>query len=132
MFYSGLNLISTYRDGRFKTTIKESVDAIEGGDNIVIFPEVSTKGYLAELEGFHEGFVLLAEACLRRGKDVPIYVTYFKKDEKVYVIDKPVNYSVLKEKYKNREEIAKVLLNRCNEIGKMTFKKEEVTEQNEK
>ena len=109
LFYSGLNLISTYRDGRFKTTIKQSVDAIENGENIVIFPEVSTNGYLAELEGFHEGFVLLAESCLRRGKDVPIFVTYFKKDEKIYVIDKPVNYSVLKEKYKTREEIAKFL-----------------------
>ena len=125
LFYSGLNLISTYRDGRLKKTIKESVEAIENGDNIVIFPEVSTNGYLAELEGFHEGFVLLAEACLKRGKDIPIYVTYFKKEEKIYVIDKPVNYSVLKEKHKTREEVAKALLARCNELGKMTFEKEE-------
>lgn len=132
LFYSGLNLISTYRDGRLKTTIKQSVEAIEGGDNIVIFPEVSTKGYLAELEGFHEGFVLLAEACLRRGKDVPIYVTYFKKEEKVYMVDKPVKYSVLKEEYKTREEIAKVLLNRCNELGKMTFEEKTETEDDSK
>ena len=134
LFYSGLNLISTYRDGRLKTTIKESVEAIENGDNIVIFPEVSTKGYLAELEGFHEGFVLLAEACLRRGKDVPIYVTYFKKNEKFYVVDKPVNYSVLKEKYKTREAVAKALLERCNELGKMTFEEKvenETKEENE-
>ena len=121
LFYSGLNLISTYRDGRLKKTIKESVEAIENGENIVIFPEVSTNGYLAELEGFHEGFVLLAEACLKRGKDIPIYVTYFKKEEKIYIVDKPVNYSVLKEKHKTREEVAKALLARCNELGKMTF-----------
>ena len=67
MFYKGLNLISTYPDGRFKNTIKESLEAIKNGENVVIFPEVSTNGYLAELEGFHEGFVLLAETCLKRG-----------------------------------------------------------------
>ena len=59
LFYSGLDLISTYKDGRFIKTIRESIKALKDGDNIVIFPENSEKGYLEELEGFHAGFVLL-------------------------------------------------------------------------
>ena len=35
------------------------------------------------------------------------------------MIDAPVMYSELKDKLKTRDEIAKFLLNRCNELGKM-------------
>ncbi len=125
LFYKGLNLISTYRDGRFLKTLRESVEAIKQGDNIVIYPEVSDKGYLAELEGFYHGFTALAELCLRKGIDVPIYVSYFKKNELVYVIDAPVRYSKLCKNGESREEIAKRLLDRCNELGKMTFTQQE-------
>ena len=118
LFYKGLDLISTYRDGRFLKTIRESVKALKEGDNIVIYPEVSDKGYLAELEGFHHGFALLADACEKKGMDLPIFVTYFKKDTKVYMIDKPVLWSELKKSGESREEIVKKLLLRCNELGK--------------
>jgi len=119
LFYSGLDLISTYKDGRFIKTIRESITSIKNGDNIVIFPEVSDKGYLKELEGFHAGFVLLCEQCLREGIDIPIFVTYFRKEDNVYIIDNPVKYSILKEKYKTRSEISRQLCLRCNELGKI-------------
>lgn len=119
LFYKGLNLISTYRDIRFTRTLRESLAVIKNGENIVIFPEDATKGYLAELEGFFHGFVMLAEVCYRRGIDVPIYVTYFKKKELVYMIDAPVLYSELIKDGATRAEIANKLLARCNELGKM-------------
>ena len=119
LFYKGLDLISTYKDVRCIKTVRESLDAIKKGDNIVIYPEDSKNGYLAELEGFFAGFVLLADACKKEGIDVPIYVTYFKKDERIYVIDKPIMYSKLCEEYTTKEEKAKALCDRCNELGKM-------------
>ena len=128
LFYSGFDLISTYKDARLLKTIRESEQAIKEGDNIVIYPEVSDKGYLAELEGFHPGCVLLAETLYKRGVDVPIYVSYFKKAERIYVIDKPVKYSQLAKGGKSREEIADVLRLRCNELGKMTFDEKEMEE----
>lgn len=121
LFYKGLNLISTYRDSRLRETLRESIAALKKGEDIVIFPEDSTEGYLEELKGFHKGFMVLAETCLKQGIDVPIYVTYYKKKERVYVIDKPILYSKLKEKFATREEINSHLLNRCNQLGKMEF-----------
>ena len=121
LFYKGLNLISTYHDQRFFKTIKESLQAIRKGENIVIYPEDSTNGYLSELEGFYGGFVSLAEMCYRQGIDVPIYVTYFKKDSRIYVVDKPVKYSELIKDGATKQDILNTLLARCNVLGKMEF-----------
>jgi hypothetical protein len=121
LFYSGFDLISTYKDLRLVKTLRESVDALKSGDNIVIFPEDSTEGYKAELDGFLEGFALLADVSKTRGLDLPIYVSYFRKSDKTYIFDAPVMYSELSEKFNGRSEIAKHLCNRCNELGKMQF-----------
>jgi hypothetical protein len=121
LFYKGLGLISTYRDGRFLKTIRESITALNNGENIVIFPEDSTKGYLEELEGFHQGFAALCEVCKKRGMDVPIYVTYFRKKDLTYIVDKPVLYSQLTANGETKEEVAKKLVDRCNELGRMQF-----------
>lgn len=121
LFYAGFDLISTYKDIRLVRTLRESMEALKSGDNVVIFPEDSTNGYLPELEGFHEGFVLLAEFCKKKGIDLPIYVSYFRKSDRTYIFDAPVNYSTLSANYKTREQIASYLCNRCNELGKMQF-----------
>ena len=121
LFYAGFDLISTYEDFRLVKTLRESIEALKSGDNIVIFPEDSTKGYLSELEGFHEGFVLLADCCKKKGIDLPIYVSYFRKSDRTYIFDAPVKYSELCSKFDNREQIAKYLCDRCNELGKMQF-----------
>ncbi|MBO7187390.1 MAG: hypothetical protein J6V68_03240 [Clostridia bacterium] len=118
LFYAGLNLISTYKDSRFYKTLKESLDALKKGQNIVVFPEDSTNGYLDELEGFFLGFLALAEFAYKKGIDTPIFVSYLKKDERVYIIDKPIKYSELIADGLTKEEIAKKLLGRCNELGK--------------
>lgn len=129
LFYSGLDLISTYKDGRFIKTIRESISALKDGDNIVIFPEDSEKGYLAELEGFYAGFVLLCEQCLKEGIDVPIVVSYFKKKENIYIFNNPIKYSELKAQFKTRDEIASELCRLCNELGKMDLTKQNENEQ---
>lgn len=125
LFYKGLNLISTYRDGRFLKTLRESLETIQNGESVVIYPEVSDKGYLTQLEGFHKGFAMLCELCARKGIDVPVQVTYFNKEKRVYIVDKPVKWSELTASGATREEITAKLLARCNEIGRMTFTEEE-------
>ena len=119
LFYRGLNLISTYPDSRLIKTIKESITAItEKGENIVIYPENSDNGYLNVLDCFHAGFTVLAEALRKIGRDVKIFVAYFKKKERKYIFDKPVLFSELKAKFKDRNKIADYLLQKCNALGK--------------
>lgn len=129
LFYKGLDLISTYKDARFYKTIRESTDALKEGCNIVVFPEDSTKGYLPELEGFYGGFLMLAEMCYKKGMDVPIFVTYYRKNDLTYIVDKPVKYSELLSLGLSREELAKRLVLRCNELGKMQFDGQEQVEE---
>ena len=122
LFYSGFDLISTYHDTRIVKTLKESLAAIKTGESIVIFPEHSEKGYLAELEGFFAGFALFAEFAGKRGVDVPVVVSYYRKGENTYIFDKPVPYSALVAQYETRDAIVKALLDRCNALGKMNTK----------
>ncbi len=120
LFYKGLNLISTYQDSRLRQTLAKSLTAIKDNkENIIIFPEDSSKGYFDEIQKFYAGFVLLAEHCLKNGIDVPIYVSYFHKKKRNYIFDAPVKYSELKAKFKDRYEIAEYLKDRCNELGRM-------------
>ena len=119
MFYKGINLISTYRDIRFKHTITESIDALDSGKSVIIFPEISDKGYLDVLEGFHQGFTVLGSILLKKGKDVPITVAYYKKSEKRYIVDKAVMLSDIFRNGASREQIAKQLCDRCNYLGQM-------------
>ncbi len=115
LFYKGLNLIFTYKDARFLKTIRESVSTIEKGENVVIFPEISEKGYLEQLEGFYSGFAFLAETLYKKGIDVPIYVTYFRKRDFKYLVDAPIRYSELSQG-RTRDEMVAYLLKRCNAL----------------
>lgn len=124
MFYKGLNLISVYKDYRLKTTFTKSIESLQKGHNLVIFPENSEKGYLKELEGFHGGFVLLLKYCKRNNINAPVYVAYYKKEEKKYIIDKPLYVNDILQMNLSKEELTKMLCDRCNLLGKMELKEE--------
>lgn len=129
MFYKGINLIPTFHDIRFKKTVSESIEALDSGKSVVIFPEISDKGYLDVLEGFHQGFTVLGSILLKKGKDMPITVAYYRKNEKRYIVDRPVMLSEIFVDGVSREEIAKQLCDRCNQLGQMEIDgKEESTE----
>ncbi len=132
LFYKGLKLISTYHDANFFHTIKESFEAIEKGENIVIFPEKSPDGYEAELRGFYAGFVVFAQYCYKKGIDTPIYVSYFKKKERVYIFDEPIMFSELKSKFDDRDQMAEYLLDRCNKLGQIDLNNENPDKENDK
>ncbi len=123
MFYKGINLISTYKDMRFRATISESIDCLKSGKSVIIFPEISDKGYLDVLEGFHEGFTMLGSILMKKGIDVQITTAYFKKNEKKYIVDEPVMLSDVFKNGVSRADIARRLCNRCNELGQMDVSK---------
>lgn len=122
LFYRGLRLISTYPDHRFRRTIKESLETIKGGESLVIFPEDSSKGYFDELTYFYSGFLLLAKKAYKQGNDMEIYLSYYRKKDRTYVVDKPFLYSQYLNCGLSREEIAERARQKVNELGKMDLK----------
>ncbi|MGI6714495.1 MAG: hypothetical protein ACOX3K_05590 [Bacilli bacterium] len=119
IYYRGLRLISTYQDHRLRDTLKESVEVLKGGENIVIFPEYSDEGYLEVLTKFYTGFAVLAESALKAGIDVSLYVAYLKLKENTFIFDEPILFSELKKIVDSREEIGQYLLEKCNALGQM-------------
>lgn len=121
LFYKGLDLISTYPDARFKNTLVQSMHVLRKGYSLVIFPENSDKGYLKELTEFRQGAIMLLECCQRQKLDVPVYVAYYQKERKCHVFDAPTTVGALMEQGLSREELARQLCSRCNELGRMEF-----------
>ncbi|MGI6781401.1 MAG: hypothetical protein ACOX56_00975 [Acholeplasmataceae bacterium] len=117
LFYRGLRLISTYRDYRFRKSIAESLEVLNEDDNIVIFPENSEEGYFDELKEFYPGFVLLCERALRRGIDLPIFVSYLRPRDNTYLFEEPIFFSELKKMHSNKKDMAKYLLDKTNALG---------------
>lgn len=126
IFYSGLDMIPTYHDARFVKTLRDSIRRLSNKENIVIFPEDSSKGYLDQLESFHGGFAALLQMCDRRGVDVPVYVSYFRKSDMKYIFDKPVMLSELVANGSSKEQIARRLCERCNALGRMSAQELEI------
>lgn len=116
LFYKGLQLIPTYRDTRFRQTIQKSLNMVRSGSNLIIFPEDSADGYHDSLKSFYAGFTVIGDMCLKEGIDLPVYVSYYKKKEKTFFIDKPILFSKLRQLYKDRKKLAEQLCDRANNL----------------
>ncbi len=119
LFYRGLNLISTYKDMRFRHTLRESLETLKKGHSLVIFPEDSSKGYFDTLTQYFEGFAVLGNLCLKKGLDPLVYNAYLKKKSKTYIFDKPIRFSELIKQYEDKQELSKYMCDRANELSKM-------------
>ena len=117
MFYKGMRLIPTYPDYRFLTTTKLSINAFVGGKDIVVYPEDSSTGYKDNLEYFFSGFVSFLETMHRRGKDIPVYVSYFQRKKNTFIINDKIMYSSLKEQYGDFDSIAKEIRKIMNSLS---------------
>ena len=81
-----IEAIPVYRDQpmKLRDTVRQSVDALEAGDNLLIFPEVTDQKYVQKGIGeLSPGFVMLATAYWRRtGKKLRIMPVYANKEER--------------------------------------------------
>lgn len=119
MFYIGLELISSYGDVRLRSTFRQSIDILKKHQTLVIFPEVSDRGYFKVLTGFYPGVSMMLEQCRRNGLNVPVYVAYLNKETRKFIFDAPKSVDELLEEGLSRADLAEKLCNRCNELGKM-------------
>jgi len=118
MLYNGAELIPTYRDGRLRNTIKNSLEILKEGRNILIFPENSTNGYEEILTEYHGGFITLAKIFFERtGEDLPIYPVYYSAKFNKMVIDKPLYIQkLIKEENIPPRELANIFKDKTNDL----------------
>lgn len=123
LFYKGLRLIPTYRDSRFRSSLKESVAVIKEGQKIIIYPEDSSKGYFDNLTSYFAGFFLLGKLCFKQNIDLSFFVAYYIKEKHTIIIDHPIKYSEIKKYENSRDEIAKIMCDRANNLRAEYFEK---------
>lgn len=121
MYYRGINLISSYGDVRFRKTLTESLETLEKGHTVVIFPEKSDNGYFKVLTGFYPGAIMFLQYCKKNSLNPPVFVAYLNKETKQYIFDAPKTVDELLSLGLSRNELADMLCARCNELGTMTF-----------
>ena len=92
----GLNAIPVYRDSpmKLRMTLRKSVEALENGDNLMIFPEHPdgkyVKGSVSELS---PGFLMLAEAWWKRsGRKLHIMPVYANREERTFTFGDEIRY----------------------------------------
>ena len=92
----GLNSIPVYRDSpmKLRMTLRKSVEALENGDNLMIFPEHPEgkyiKGSVSELS---PGFLMLAEAWWKKsGKKLRILPVFANREERTFTFGEEIRY----------------------------------------
>ena len=115
--YRGLNVLPSYNDTRFITTIRKSLQALEQKVSVMVFPENSNEGYHEILKGFYAGFVELAKCFrLRHHEDVPIVPVYYHQKKNVMVIGQPSKLTEYTDKGMNRQQIAASFCQQVNDL----------------
>ena len=116
-FYRGMKFLPTYPDARFARTVRKSVDVLDGGAAIMIYPENSDNGYADKVHGFYSGFVLLlGEYYKKHGEDVPVRPVYYHAKKRVIAVGEPCFLQEYVRQGLNREQIAAVFERKVNAL----------------
>ena len=93
---NALRAIPVYRDSpmKLRQTLRESVDALENGENLMIFPEHPdgkyVKGGISELS---PGFLMLAEAWWKKaGKQLRIMPVFANREKRTFTFGEEIRY----------------------------------------
>ena len=93
---SSLRAIAVFRDSpmKLRQTLRESVEALEHGENLIIFPEHPegkyVKGGISELS---PGFLMLAEAWWKKtGKKLRMMPVYANREQRTFTFGEEIRY----------------------------------------
>lgn len=105
--YRGMKIIPSFPDTRFRKTLSYSMQCLDAGMAVSMYPEDSGKGYFDEMTHFFSGFVMLAETYLKKtGEDLPVYPAYYGKRKKKIVVGAPMSVNELLSQGLTRDEVA--------------------------
>ncbi len=115
--YRGMRFMPTYQDGRFATTLRNSVKVLDADMSVMIYPENSNAGYKNVLTEFFPGFVMLAEKYYRqKGEDVPVYPVYYSIKKRIMVIGQPMYVQDMVKEGLDRYQIAQRYCDAVNQL----------------
>lgn len=115
--YRGMRFMPTYQDGRFATTLRNSVKVLDANMSVMVYPENSNEGYKDVLTEFFPGFVMLAEKYYRqKGEDVPVYPVYYSIKKRIMAIGKPLYVQDMVKEGLDRYQIAQRYCDAVNQL----------------
>ena len=122
--YRGMKVIPTFPDARLRRTLQYSMQCLDAGMAISLFPEDSNEGYFDEMKHFFSGFVMLAEQYYKKtGEDVPVFPVYYGRKKKKIVVGKPLYMQEFVKQGLKRDEIAEKCRQEVNALYYDHFKK---------
>ena len=116
-FYRGIKVLPTYPDRRFLKSIRYSMQVLESGAAISLYPEDSDQGYFEVMTHFHPGFIMLSSTYFKKtGVDLPVFPMYYGRKKNKIVVGKPLYVQELFKQGLTRDEIAETFQNEVNRL----------------
>lgn len=121
--YRGMKVLPSYPDVRFMKTLQYSMECLDNGFNISLYPEDSNQGYFDQMTHFFSGFVMLSEQYYKKkGIDLPIFPAYYGRKKKKIVVGKPLYVQDFVKQGLSRDEIAEKFRLEVNQLYYDHFK----------
>ena len=127
-----LENIPVYKDSpmKLRDTLRQSIEALEAGDNLLIFPESQEgkyqKGGIGKIA---PGFVMLAEAYLKKtGKCLRMLPLYANHDERTITFGEIIQYNPERTFREEEERIVAETAEQINRMAKSSGEREEAGE----
>lgn len=115
--FNNANTIPVYRDARLRTTLKQTLTALDENKRIVIFPE-HYEPHNHIVNDFQEGFVDVAKLFYRRtGKTVSFVPMYLAPRLKKICFGKPIQFDPTADIAAERKRLCTELMDRITEIA---------------
>ena len=109
-------VIPTYDDARFYITISQSVDELNSGGVVILFPEESETGYQDDMVTLKPGFIYLLDYLRMTNRNIPVIPAFVNKSSKTINIGQKINYEELLNKNMEKEEILKYFADQMNNL----------------
>ena len=117
LVFNSAHTIPVYHDARLKETLSTTLDRLEAGSHVVIFPECN-EPHNNIVYRFQDRFIDLARFYHRRtGQALSFVPLYFAPDLKRMVFGRPVVFDPARPFKEERERIAGELMDRITDIA---------------
>ncbi len=115
--YKGMKVLPSYPDARFRKTLQYSMQCLDAGFAVSMYPEDSNQGYFEEMQHFFSGFVMLSEQYYKKtGVDLPVFPMYYSQKKNKIVVGKPLYLQEYAKQGMKRDEIAEIGRKAVNQL----------------